>query len=190
MIRRIIITGTPGVGKTTIGKAFAKKHNLPFVSVGSLVEGKRFTLKWLQKKLMNFEGVLESHLLCEFYLPDSFVFILRCSPKVLAKRLAKRGYSKKKILENLECEALDYCTICAEINYGKVFEIDCTKKSIRKIIEIMEKALEGKAESEKVDFSKVLEDYPKFLKNVFSLCGDLSKRKPKKQRRIKTPTIS
>jgi adenylate kinase len=161
---KIIITGTPGTGKTMVadalGKALKKRvvHINEFAKKKKLVIGKSrgscvVDLKRLRKKLLTADGVLESHLLCEFPLPDSIVFVLRCDPKVLAHRLQKRKYLRKKIKENLEVEALDYCTINAENNYKRVYDIDTTHKTIRQTVEKIIRILKKKAKPDKVDFS-------------------------------------
>lgn len=161
---RIIITGTPGTGKSTVADILGKTLKLGVVHVSQfakkekLITGKRngsyiVDLKKLRKKLLKKKGIIESHLLCEFPLPRSIVFVLRCNPRVLVKRLKKRRYSKRKTRENLECEALDYCTINAETHYNRVYDVDTTKltaeKTAKKIIAIMQKKKKG----DKVDFS-------------------------------------
>lgn len=161
---KIIITGTPGTGKTiaadVLGKALKKRvvHINDFAKKNRLFIGKArgsyiVDLNKLKRKLASEDGVLESHLLCEFSLPNSVVFVLRCDPKVLAKRLLKRKYLRRKIKENLEVEALDYCTIKAEKNYRRVYDVDTTHRTIsqavRKIIAILKK----KSKADRVDFS-------------------------------------
>ena len=161
---KIVITGTPGTGKTIVadvlGKALKKRvvHINDFAKKKKLIIGKTrgsyvVDLKKLRKKLLDFDGVLESHLLCEFSLPKSVVFVLRCNPKVLAHRLQKRKYLRKKIKENLEVEALDYCTINAEKNYNKVYDIDTTNKTASQVVKKIIAVLKKKSGSDKVDFS-------------------------------------
>jgi len=161
---KIVITGTPGTGKSIIadilGKAlrqrvvhindFAKKNRL-FIgkSGGSYI----VDLKRLKRKLEKIDGVLESHLLCDISLLDSIVFVLRCNPKVLAKRLLKRKYLRKKIKENLEVEALDYCSIKAEKNYNKVYDVDTTSRTIGQAVKKIIAILNRKSKADRVDFS-------------------------------------
>ena len=161
---KIVITGTPGTGKTIVadilGKALKQRvvHINDFAKKNRLFIGKAkgsyiVDLKKLRRKLTNVDGVLESHLLCEFGLPDSIVFVLRCDPKVLAKRLLKRKYLRKKIKENLEVEALDYCTIKAEKNYSKVYDVDTTCRTIGRAVKKIIAILKKKSRADKVDFS-------------------------------------
>ncbi len=161
---KIVITGTPGTGKTIVadmlGKALRQRvvHINDFAKRNKLFIGKArgsyiVDLKKLKRKLANVDGVLESHLLCEFPLPGSIVFVLRCDPKVLAKRLLKRKYLRKKIKENLEVEALDYCSIKAEKNYDKVYDVDTTHRPINRVVKKIILILKKKSGADKVDFS-------------------------------------
>jgi len=161
---KIVITGTPGTGKTIVadllGKALKKRvvHINDFAKKNKLIMGKSrgsyvVDLKRLRKKLEKVNGVLESHLLCEFPLPNSIVFVLRCDPKVLAHRLLNRKYPRQKIRENLEVEALDYCTINSEKNYRKVYDVDTTHRAITRVVGKILLILKKKAKADKVDFS-------------------------------------
>ncbi|MFI5419974.1 MAG: AAA family ATPase [Nitrososphaerales archaeon] len=59
------------------------------------------------------------------------VFILRCSPKVLRKRYLKRGYTQKKIDENLEAEVIGVISEkCSEVyDQPKLAEVDTSKST-------------------------------------------------------------
>ncbi|KAE9553533.1 hypothetical protein FO519_003226 [Halicephalobus sp. NKZ332] len=87
----ILITGTPGCGKTSVATDVAAKlgfkHFNPFL--GS-----------------NEGGVVVEYHACELFPERWFdgVFVLRCSNTILFDRLTARGYSEQKIKENVECE--------------------------------------------------------------------------------------
>ncbi len=57
-----------------------------------------------------------------------FVAVVRCSPDELEKRLRKRGYSSKKVKENVLSEILDVCLVEALHRFGsdRVGEFDTT----------------------------------------------------------------
>lgn len=162
---RIIITGTPCTGKTSVSEILGKKLKIPVAHVTELVKTKKLgrkkggeievNLSKLKKELLKTNGIIEGHLLCEFGLPNSIVFVLRCDPRVLEKRMKKRGYLKKKIKENLECEALDYCTIRAEKNYGrkKVFDVDATKRKPTEVTGKILSIMRGKSKPDIADYS-------------------------------------
>jgi adenylate kinase len=137
---RIIITGTPGTGKSLIAKALANSMRLRLVDIKKLVNQKGLStlpehevdVKKLSKVLSFLKNekdyIVEGHLACEIKLPADFIFILRTHPDVLKKRLAKRRYPKKKLEENLMAEMLDYCTQRVEQEYRKKpLELDTSK---------------------------------------------------------------
>lgn len=133
----IVVTGTPGTGKTTLAKALGKTLDLPVIHVNELVKKKRklslgregssilVDLKALKKELRGFNGIVEGHVLCEISLPAKAV-VLRTSPKELERRLKRKGFGKRKIRDNVEAEALDYCLIKARENYKKLIQVDTT----------------------------------------------------------------
>jgi len=139
----IILTGTPGTGKTTVGKALAKKLGIPYVDVLSIIKKQRLysgkykgslvvDTKKLEQVLKTKQGVIESHLLCEMKLKGP-VFVLRASPVSLRMRLRKK-FPKPKVDENIEAEILDYCFIYSKQNYKKVYQVNTTKKRVAQVV--------------------------------------------------------
>ncbi len=142
---RILLTGTPGVGKTRIANILAKKLSARVVSITDILKRHKLYSKFDKKnqayvadlkkltsvlrKVLNRARnniIIEGHLGCELKLPVELVIVLRCHPLVLWKRLKKRDYSFNKIVQNVQAEMLDYCTLKAEKNYQNVIEIDST----------------------------------------------------------------
>lgn len=153
----IVITGTPGTGKTTASRILGKKINADVLHLNEFVEQKKSFLgfdekqgwvdlrklkKCLKKEFAKHkELIVESHILCEISLKPDAVFILRCKPKELEKRLKKRKYSKEKVEENLLAEMLDYCTQKTEANYKHqpLVEIETADKKPKETAEIIRK---------------------------------------------------
>ncbi len=145
---RLVITGTPGTGKTVLAKKAAERFRLPLYPATAIAKKMRWVkrgvanLRKLREYYSSLPGgfIAEGHLLCEFPVPGAKCLVLRTQPCELEKRLKARGYSKRKTRQNVECEVIDYCLLKAEENYGEVLQADNT------FFPPLEKALEGGAE--------------------------------------------
>lgn len=64
------------------------------------------------------------------------VFVLRCEPRELARRLKSKGYKPAKIMENLWAEILDYPLQEALAVYGpsKVHELDVSRGGLKEAV--------------------------------------------------------
>jgi len=166
MVRKaILITGVPGTGKTTLAASLSKKSSAFLLEINELAEllglyshtdesdgAKVVRLPELARELTaaikaeKKSVVAEGHLGCEMKLPIQKVLVLRCDPRELRQRLACRNYSSSKLAQNALSEALDYCTVQSEKNYGakKVWEIDTTGKSLSQVQKEAEAIISGK----------------------------------------------
>jgi adenylate kinase len=153
---RIALTGTPGTGKTTIAAL------LPYrvTDINALVkEGLNLGLDpdrgcleadmdGLERRLEEMDAdadeitIIEGHISHYF---SNFAIVLRLDPKELKKRLEARGYSKKKVRENLEAEALDVILVEAVEYCGRVDEIDTTNRSPAEVADLVERIIRGEA---------------------------------------------
>ncbi len=169
MYEKIIITGTPGTGKTTLADKLGDYYKTRVIHITEylkehpeLIEKTKRDgtiipkMAELRKALNQEQGIIDGHLACEFKLRNSFVIVLRTNPKELKKRLKERGYKPKKIKENIEAEALDYCTQKSEENYKAVYEIDTTNKTPEETFKMALKVIYGTSQGDKVDFSDYL----------------------------------
>ncbi|MEE8358857.1 MAG: adenylate kinase family protein [Candidatus Hydrothermarchaeales archaeon] len=154
----ILITGTPGTGKSSTVRSLSKKINKELISINDLegiytgVDEERGSnivdMKLLQDKLQDMikgDTIIEGHL--SHLLPfGDIVIVLRTHPEELRGRLKERGFGKDKIQENLEAEALDVCLIEALENHREVYEINTTEKSPEETATAITKILGGKTD--------------------------------------------
>jgi adenylate kinase len=149
----VAVTGTPGTGKTS---ACALLKGVTVVDLRKLAEehSDDFTLdkergslevdpEVLKKLVPRSKGivVMEGHL--SHLMGPDVAIVLRCSPKVLRKRLAKRGWSNKKVKENVEAEAVDVILIEAVDSCKTVFEIDTTGMKPREVADAISSIIAG-----------------------------------------------
>lgn len=132
----IIITGTPGCGKTSHAQEFTSQHpefthiNVSdFARDNECIEGydnERDSSIVNEDKLLDLleplseEGglVLDWHC-CEIF-PERWidlVVVVRCNNTLLYERLEKRGYSQSKITENVQCEIMQVLLTEAQDSY-------------------------------------------------------------------------
>nr|4CVN_A Chain A, Putative Adenylate Kinase [Pyrococcus abyssi GE5]4CVN_B Chain B, Putative Adenylate Kinase [Pyrococcus abyssi GE5]4CVN_C Chain C, Putative Adenylate Kinase [Pyrococcus abyssi GE5]4CVN_D Chain D, Putative Adenylate Kinase [Pyrococcus abyssi GE5]4CW7_A Chain A, PUTATIVE ADENYLATE KINASE [Pyrococcus abyssi GE5]4CW7_C Chain C, PUTATIVE ADENYLATE KINASE [Pyrococcus abyssi GE5]4CW7_E Chain E, PUTATIVE ADENYLATE KINASE [Pyrococcus abyssi GE5]4CW7_G Chain G, PUTATIVE ADENYLATE KINASE [Py len=143
----IAITGTPGVGKTTIAKLLAEKLGYEYVNLrdfalekgcGREVDGEVEVeidelAYFVEKELKDRNVVLDGHL--SHLMPVDLVVVLRAHPRIIGERLRERGYSKEKIGENVEAELVDAILIEAIDEHENVIEVDTTNKTPEEIVE-------------------------------------------------------
>jgi len=145
------ITGTPGTGKSTVGKLLAQR-GLFVVEIGDLcrrhgiysyIENGEILVidegqlsEFLSRYLRGVEeAVVVGHLSHHYPEPTSVV-VLRTHPDVLEERLRSKGWPRRKVEENVEAEALDIILAEAvKMHGGKVSEIDTTTLSPGKVCE-------------------------------------------------------
>ena len=142
--RRVVVTGTPGTGKTSATEQLAGSADLEVdvVHLNDLVKSDELwtnrdkerdtlvvDLDAVRDRLGDWSGIVESHV--AHHLEADRVVVLRCRPDVLEERLLNRGEPPAKAMENRESEALDVILSEAVERHGResVFEIDTTDRS-------------------------------------------------------------
>ncbi len=165
----VLITGTPGTGKSTLARALAEKLNLELYSISELVdedviagydedrESVEVDVDRLFNKISHIKtGIIEGHLSHLLPFKNAIVIVLRTHPEVLRERLKSKGFSERKIRENLEAEALDVCLIESLEKHSRVYEIDTSYLTQEEVLKCALEILEGKGEKYlpgKIDFS-------------------------------------
>jgi len=156
--RVIVVTGTPGVGKSSVSKLLASKMKTELISLGVLIEKEKL-YSGLDKRRDTFiadmgkvsrrvqeiiasssrDVMIEGHFAVEVVPPSSIhrVFVLRRDPEEMKGVLEKRGYKEEKVFENLAAEILDVCLYDAVRLCGleKVCEIDVTGRDVDEVVE-------------------------------------------------------
>ena len=166
--RLIVVTGTPGVGKTRFSRVLAKKLGAVHIDLGLLATRERFIVGFdrlrqtyivdtkkmaraLKEILHYLSGsvVLDGHFAANMVPLEllDIVFVLRCHPEKLKRRLRLRKIPERKIVENVQAEILDVCLWDAVNNCGleRVCEIDVsTMKTAAAVAQAM-RVLENRA---------------------------------------------
>ena len=162
------ITGTPGTGKTSVGKELSSRGYTVIQLAGTtgpyrlerdrdrdtvVIDEERWASDFLPV-----DGFVEGHL--AHLLPCDLIVILRCRPDVLAERLRKRGYSEEKVRENAEAEAIDVILIECLENFEprQIYELDTTDKTVRECCEMIEEFARGEIPPSfgRIDWSEYL----------------------------------
>ena len=147
----LVITGNPGVGKHTIANEIlqSKKHELLDINkiaidaeiiekVQDAVEVDINNLKKYLDDLITEKSLVVGHLAP--YVVNSknidSAIVLRKNPYKLLDIYKKRGYSEKKIKDNLGSEILGIIANDSIINFGqkKTFQIDTTDSTPKTIV--------------------------------------------------------
>ncbi|XP_014474700.1 PREDICTED: adenylate kinase isoenzyme 6 [Dinoponera quadriceps] len=118
----ILITGTPGVGKSLMSRMLSEKSGLVWLDVSKLAIENECLEEYDEvyqcrvldeeklldgmENLMNEGGKIVDYHGAEFFPERWFdiVFVLRTDNTILYDRLKERGYSGKKLEDNIDCE--------------------------------------------------------------------------------------
>jgi adenylate kinase len=155
----ISMTGAPGTGKTVVSKILAKRIGANLIDIRDLIEEEKIhytmdrkrntkvvstiDLRHAVEKKINPKkvNIIEGHL--SHFMESDLVFIMRCNPVELKRRLEKRSWNEAKIKENLQAEILDQITIEALDGADKkqVYEIDTSGKTAGQTASLVMKIL-------------------------------------------------
>jgi adenylate kinase len=190
----IIITGTPGTGKTTHCEELASKTGLHHLSINDVVKKHNIGEASDDPDDPNLQIVDEDRLLdcvendleeggqivdwhaCDLFPPSmiDLVCVIRCDNQLLYDRLQSRGYSGKKLEENMDCEIMEVLLneareaydeeIVVELRSEKAEDIETNVERIEQWITNWKKdhGKDDKAETQ-ASSEKKPEDDPMFL---------------------------
>jgi len=139
----ILVAGTPGVGKTTTCEQVAEATGLEWVDVSKIAKDNKLfdgydptygchvldeekLLDELEDQMDEGGKIVDYHG-CDFFPKRWFdiVFVLRTDNTLLYDRLTSRGYTGKKLEDNLQCEIFQTVLDEAKESYDEsiVFEL-------------------------------------------------------------------
>ncbi|MDJ0270918.1 MAG: adenylate kinase family protein [Aigarchaeota archaeon] len=192
MPKVVFIAGTPGVGKTTIGKHLARTLKAKFLDLPEYVKQEKLYTRYdrarrayvvderrLKKRLSKFleliEGdiVIATHLLVPLNKSGVRVIVLRLNPLALLSRLKRRNYTQNKLFENVEAEFLGVtCHEAVEL-YGmrRVKQIDTTGLDVGRTVRKCVLIIKNRSKGDDIDWMRSLrgEELDKLLKIFASL---------------------
>jgi adenylate kinase len=148
----LVVTGTPGVGKTTVSAILAVKLRALHLDIATLVRHEQMTSGYdkkrqtliadtnrLAQRVQQIISKTPKTLIVDGHYSTDIVparqitrvFVLRCHPEELGNRMNARGFQGPKVKENLAAEILDVCLADAVASVGedKVCEIDTTHQT-------------------------------------------------------------
>lgn len=120
---KILVTGTPGVGKTTFSKILASEFHLKHIDITNFIKenklyesyDKKFDtyvfdedfvaenlIKTVEKEKSFIVDTHSPCIACDIQF--DYIFHLRCDIKELTDRLKARNYNETKVTENVEAE--------------------------------------------------------------------------------------
>jgi adenylate kinase len=165
--RIIVVTGTPGTGKTTFARMLTRELRGEYLSLGKYItkhrlfsgrDKKRRTkvvdITRTSSRMQQFAHPNVRPLVVDSHHPEGIVpnnvtavvFVLRCDPAILKRRLRRKKWSPEKIRENLMAEVLDSCYITARSYYAsrKLVQLDTSHTNAKRSVEIAKNILSGK----------------------------------------------
>jgi len=166
MKNTIVITGTPGVGKTTVARELARADGYRLIELNSLAKEAgalsgedpergaaiidEAKLKREIAKALKADGpkfIVEGHY--GEVVPPKYVeraVVIRLDPRILRLRLVERGYPPSKVDENLQAEILDSCLVNAVEAFGEeaVLEVDATGLDFQRLVASVREAINGR----------------------------------------------
>ncbi len=169
-MKNIIISGTPGCGKTSVAIEISRILQARVISLNELAISDKFSFEYDEERktyIVDFDEflpyilkkidkikqadpqflIIESHF--SDIIPEKFIdyaFILRCDPDELYKRLEQKEFTSEKIIENIQAEILGNCVnyfVQKQTNFP-LFEINTTNLSINSLAKIIVDIVLGK----------------------------------------------
>jgi len=189
---RILVTGTPGVGKTTVAKLMANRLGIPYIDINAaiLASGRATRIHELDTNIIDPEEAASylSLLLKDRrdYVGDTvavnvvpkdlvdWVIVLRTHPNVIMSRLRLRGWAPCKVAENTLAELVGSSLAMALGHFGleRIIEVDSTNREPHDVVDtIIDLLNSGRPVVGSVDWLESVDtDFLSDLERILSLC--------------------
>ena len=155
------------MGKTAVSEVLAVKLRALHVDIASIVRGEGITSGYdgrrqtliadtskLAKRLQQIISETSKTVIVDGHFATDIVprkqvtnvFVLRCHPRELRRRMEERSFQGSKVKENLAAEILDVCLADAVTNVSreKVCEVDTTHQTVDATVDHVLSILRGK----------------------------------------------
>jgi adenylate kinase len=184
----IVLSGTPGTGKTTIALELKKLYSAFVINLTDFAINNDLILEYdaqRQTKIVDIDDLVpkleesikaqKGNIIVEGHFADivpesltSIFLILRTNPHILEKRLKKKQFNKLKIQENLQSEILGVCTSAALEAHtrSKIYEIDTSTLSVNKTLQQIQNLIQQQPPTNlgKVNWMRQLEESNELIK--------------------------
>lgn len=149
----VLITGTPGTGKTSLAVIIAERTGMKHINVGELItehschDGRDEELSTnildedklldameviIEEAAQEGQGIVADFHVCEIFPERWFdvVLCLRTSTDILFDRLTARGYNEKKRSSNMEAEIMQVVLEESRESYAPEIVHECPSNTI------------------------------------------------------------
>ncbi|MBN2150200.1 MAG: adenylate kinase family protein [Candidatus Lokiarchaeota archaeon] len=172
MARILALSGTPGVGKSSVASAIATAVNAEVISMAEFVGARNLQDAYDVDRSTRVvdEGRAREALLREIVVGRSrddvewviieglmadvvadqcdLAVVLRLDPRVVKARLELRGYDPKKVAENVQAELLGTCTYHMQEMRKDFLDVDTTGKDIGEVAKAISSIMRGGGDKE------------------------------------------
>lgn len=149
----ILVTGTPGVGKSLLSRMLSEKTDLTWIDISKLAIEKKCVEEYDEvyqcpildeyklidemEEMMSEGGKIVDYHGADFFPERWFdiVFVLRTNNTILYDRLKERGYTGKKLEDNIECEIFQTILEEARSSYRKEIVHELMSNNLEQVTE-------------------------------------------------------